>query len=240
MIRRAFGWQLGYGFSTTLAVVWAAPAVHAQAPADQHDYNLPAQDLGRSLRAVAKASGRNVMAATELIQSKIAPPLRGRFSATDAIAHLLTGSGLHVRTVGQDIIIERDTAPPSEASQRDGSSSDIVVTGSRIRGAPIASPVITISREEIQNSGQSGLGEVVRSIPQSFGGGQNPGVGSNVPSASGVNVGGGSSINYERAARRFCSAANVHGVRSRNSESRRACRWWRPPAKPIRGCRIAL
>src|SRR3546814_7754995 len=44
-------------------------------------------------------------------------------------------------------------------------------------------------------SGQTSLGEVVRSIPQSFGGGQQPGIGFNVPGANGVNVGGGSSIN---------------------------------------------
>ncbi|MFD2429895.1 TonB-dependent receptor plug domain-containing protein [Sphingobium scionense] len=39
------------------------------------------------------------------------------------------------------------------------------------------------------------LGDVARSLPQSFGGGQNPGVGFNVPSSTGGNVGGGSSVN---------------------------------------------
>src|SRR3546814_4622119 len=64
-----------------------------------------------------------------------------------------------------------------------------------IRGAPVASPVIVLSEDDIRNSGQTSLGEVVRSIPQSFGGGQQPGIGFNVPGANGVDVGGGSSIN---------------------------------------------
>ena len=84
-------------------------------------------------------------------------------------------------------------------TSRDGRSTndgqDIVVTGSRLRGAAIASPVVRIGQEDIRDSGQAGLGDVVRRIPQSFGGGQNPGIGMNVPDASGVDVGGGSSIN---------------------------------------------
>jgi iron complex outermembrane receptor protein len=83
-------------------------------------------------------------------------------------------------------------ATVSDAAQ-DGA--EIVVTGSRIRGAPTASTIISVDREDMHNAGQSNVGDVVRSIPQSFGGGQNPGVGFNVPSASGVDVGGGSSIN---------------------------------------------
>ncbi|CAN5422175.1 hypothetical protein BH09PSE4_BH09PSE4_11480 [soil metagenome] len=47
----------------------------------------------------------------------------------------------------------------------------------------------------MRNAGQTNLGDVVRSIPQSFGGGQNAGIGLNVPATSGVNVGGASTIN---------------------------------------------
>ncbi len=64
-----------------------------------------------------------------------------------------------------------------------------MVTGSRIRGAPVSSPVIALSREQMQEEGKADLGDVVRSIPQSFGGGQNLGLGSNIPTASGGDVG---------------------------------------------------
>jgi outer membrane receptor protein involved in Fe transport len=185
--------SFSYTVATAIVVAAAVPA-NAQTRADQHEYNLPAQDLGVSLRTVAAVSGRNVLAAADLLNGKVAPSLRGRFNAEEAVSILLAGSGLQARIVGSDIIIERkDKALTQSELQPD--RSEIVVTGSRIRGAPVASPVISIGQEEMRNAGQSSLGEVVRSIPQSFGGGQNPGVGTNVPSGSGVNVGGASSIN---------------------------------------------
>lgn len=73
----------------------------------------------------------------------------------------------------------------------------IVVTGSRIRGAVAASDVTTLPRDAIVTAGQVDLGEAMRALPQNFGGGQNPGVGSgagfvnaNVNSASSVNLRG--------------------------------------------------
>lgn len=81
-------------------------------------------------------------------------------------------------------------SPPEEAD-------DIVVTGSRIRGAEIAGDVITIDQQAIIAAGQIDVGEAIRSLPQNFGGGQNPGIGtgaglvnSNLNSASSANLRG--------------------------------------------------
>lgn len=41
----------------------------------------------------------------------------------------------------------------------------------------------------------STVAEALRTLPQNFGGGQNPGVGFNVPATSGEDIGGGSSVN---------------------------------------------
>lgn len=74
---------------------------------------------------------------------------------------------------------------------------DIIVTGTRIRGAEIAGEVITIDQQAIIAAGQIDLGEAIRSLPQNFGGGQNPGIGtgagpvnSNLNSASTANLRG--------------------------------------------------
>ncbi len=48
---------------------------------------------------------------------------------------------------------------------------EIVVTGSRIRGAQSASPVVTISREEIDMAGFATVEEIVENLPQNFGAG---------------------------------------------------------------------
>ncbi|MEJ6010776.1 TonB-dependent receptor domain-containing protein [Novosphingobium aquae] len=85
-------------------------------------------------------------------------------------------------------------APHSGDAETDG---EIIVTGSHIRGAVSASDVLKINSEEIIAAGQTDLGEAIRSLPQNFAGGQNPGVGtgagltnSNVNSASSVNLRG--------------------------------------------------
>ncbi len=52
---------------------------------------------------------------------------------------------------------------------------EVTVTGSLIPGATPASPVIVIDREAIDRSGYATIGEVIRSLPVNFGGGQNPG-----------------------------------------------------------------
>lgn len=177
-----------------IAAVSTTPQMATAQTAAEQTYNIPEQDLGSALRAFAAASGREVVASSELIAGKRSGVAVGPLTPEQAVRRLLTGTELSYRIVEGAFVI-RPIAAASAGQEQATGTAEIVVTGTRIRGAPIASPVISIGRESIRNSGQAGLGEVVRSLPQSFGGGQNPGVGSNVPSTSGVNLGGGSSIN---------------------------------------------
>ncbi|MGH1557304.1 TonB-dependent receptor plug domain-containing protein [Caulobacter segnis] len=71
---------------------------------------------------------------------------------------------------------------------------EVVVTGSRIRGATPASPLVVVGSAEIRDAGQHDLGEVARSLPQNFGGGQNPGAGARSGAGS-ANVNGASTFN---------------------------------------------
>ncbi len=82
--------------------------------------------------------------------------------------------------------------PPADATTE---LETVTVTGTRIRGGTTPSPVIAIDSEQIRQEGFSTLGEVVRSLPQNFNGGQNPGV---TGAASGVgnqDLTGGSALN---------------------------------------------
>src|SRR3546814_19314294 len=99
---------------------------------------------------------------------------------------------------------------PRQDTSEDSGDEIIVVTGSHIRGAAIASPVITVGRDSIDKAGQNDLGEVVRSIYQNFSGGQNPGIGTggglsngNLDSSSQLNIRGlGPDAKIGRAASR--------------------------------------
>lgn len=74
-----------------------------------------------------------------------------------------------------DSSVELTGAGPGDDTHKKRSIEEVVVTGSHIRGATPASPVITVTHEDIEHSGYETVGDVIRSLPQSFGGGQNTG-----------------------------------------------------------------
>ena len=155
MYRYLLASRLACASATTLCAMAAVPAACAQ-QSDEQTYDLPAQDLGLSLRAVAHASGRSIIAPADIVAGKSAPALRGTFTSSEAVALLLADSGLRATPVGTALVIEVAAEPDYDASAQ--SVADIVVTGTRIRGAPTASPVITIGQREIRNAGQTSLG----------------------------------------------------------------------------------
>lgn len=185
--------QMSLFLGTAAMVVVTSTAACAQ-EGERQNYALPAQPLARSILAVTASTHRSIVVPTALVADYQAPVLNGRYTIEEALDLLLAGSGLRARRSGTSFIIERspevalgvDTPP---------SGSDIVVTGTKISGAPTASTVIALRREAMRSAGRSTVDDVIRTIPQNFSGGQNPGVGFNVPEASGSNVGGSSSVN---------------------------------------------
>lgn len=179
--------------SILASMLYAAPAAYAQS--DKKNYNLEAGELGDALQAVSRLSGREIIFSSEAVIGRRAPPLQGAYSADEAVRRLLSGSGLKIEYRKDAIIIGGRPEASDEAGKSSLKSAEIVVTGSRIAGAPLASQVITLNRRQIDDSGHTSLPEVLAAIPQNFGGGQNPGVGFNVPVGNGENVGSSSSIN---------------------------------------------
>lgn len=185
--------QVFIGSVAVACLAMPTPAL-SQAGATRQ-YDLPAQPLGTTLTAIARISGQAVMVDTALVAGRRAPRVRGRFDTAAILSRVLAGSGLRAELVGGGFVIKATEVSQAELEPDLGDMSDIVVTGSRIRGAPVASTLIVRTAETMRNEGQATLAETIRTIPQNFGGGQNPGIGANVPAASGVNVGSGSSLN---------------------------------------------
>jgi TonB-dependent receptor len=72
--------------------VLAAPlAAHAQA---SFSFDIPAQSLEKSLRAVASQTSSNIVFSEAAVRGKAAPALHGEFRTVDAYRRLLHGSGL--------------------------------------------------------------------------------------------------------------------------------------------------
>lgn len=163
--------------------------------AAEGNYDVAAQELKYSLRDLARQAGLELVAPSEALAGKMAPAVRGHYSLQQAVDALLAGSDLRAIIRDGAIIIRQRTDSLTEAADSGLGSSDIVVTGSRIRGATQPSPVITLSQMDMRLQGQNNLGEAIRSLPQNFTGGQNPGVGvGNFGSTTG-NFNGTSSLN---------------------------------------------
>ena len=180
--------------AVAVAGISVASPAYAQDTTRQ-DYQIEAQPLSEALRKVGRQSGREVMFPADAVNGKVAPRLSGSYTPDEAIRALLAGSDLDADFKPDVVIIRGRVAPSAALNEQPAEASDILVTGSRIRGAPSASPVIVRTQEAMKDAGLNTLADVLRTIPQNFGGGQNPGIGPTVPDASGTNVGGGSTIN---------------------------------------------
>ncbi len=161
--------------SAALLVGIPALAQAQQLPAGQIAIALPAMPLGDALRQLARLSGLNLAVDDQLIAGRMAPPLSGNFSPEDALRHLLAGSGLASRTEQGTIFISRfrDSVPASVEASKDDKGTEIVVTGTHLRGAPPTSPVIEITRKDIDQSGATSVQALMRQLPENFAGGVN-------------------------------------------------------------------
>lgn len=117
-----------------------------------------------------------------------------------AVISLLPFSG----ATAQETDAAPEPEPPVKARESESTPvqlGSVQVTGTRIRGGTSPSPVITIGAEHIREEGFTDLGEVIRSVPQNFSGGQNPGVVSATGSGNTANqnVTGGSGLNLRGA-----------------------------------------
>lgn len=165
------------GCSAAIAALALATGAYAQ----QRTFNVPAQEAVRAIPEFARQADIQIIAPSTELRGVRTPAVRGDLDTREALRLLLQGTGLEIASDdGRVISLRRADGPqaqgaatgPDEATQ----VAEIVVTGSRIRGAPSSSPVIRLTQEDMRNAGQTDLGQVARSLPQSFGGGQNPGI----------------------------------------------------------------
>lgn len=183
-----------------------APAmtIYAPALAQERNFNIPSGSLKMALGAFVRQSGMQVIYRADEIRSARSAGARGRLAPSAALNALLAGSGFTARfdPSGAVAIVpaSREVAAENDGAGEETDLTDrneILVTGTRIKGAETASPTTTITAEQMRKEGRTDLGQVIRTISQNFNGGQNPGVlssagGTNI---SNQNVGGGSALN---------------------------------------------
>jgi outer membrane receptor protein involved in Fe transport len=158
------------------------------------DFDIPSQPMETTLRTIAQASGLEVLYDAQEIEDLVAPAIKGRMTGPQALAVLEQTSPLQIEYAQGSAVVHK-RAHAVGAAPSDGQSEAIIVTGTRIAGAEPSASVITLSKEAMRDAGQYQLGDVVRSVPQNFNGGQNPGVLAGSPTAADLNVNSATGVN---------------------------------------------
>lgn len=157
-------------------------------------FDIPAQPLDGALRAISHAAGVQILFNAGDVAGITAPAIQGEMEPREALSRLIDGRGLVLEYADGAYLVKRH-APPAQSGGARDNGTPIVVTGSRIAGATASSGVITVSAQEMRDAGQYQLGDVARSIPQNFNGGQNPGVLSGSSNANDLNVNSATGVN---------------------------------------------
>ncbi len=163
-----------------------------QVSADERvHFDIAAQPLSSALSEFARQSRVNALYFSDDLRGLSSPQLRGSFTRQQALDLLLARSGYNGRISGGNLVlVQEQSARPqqdsaansgaeparaaSDTADEDTADEEIVVTGTRIRGAaPAGSHVITLDREDIDQTGRSTVQEVLQTLPQNFGGSQN-------------------------------------------------------------------
>ncbi|MDR3511832.1 MAG: TonB-dependent receptor [Caulobacteraceae bacterium] len=157
----------------------ASLIIAGSAAAQTHSYDIPAQDAVTALQAFAKQSGKQVLFSYDAANGHQTPAIVGDQNDEAVLRKLAAAAGLTVASDDGRTVTLR--AIPN--GQRPGGPNDagattavteVVVTGSHIRGVPPTAPVQVVTRADIDVSGYSQVGDLVHSLPAVFGGGQNP------------------------------------------------------------------
>jgi outer membrane receptor protein involved in Fe transport len=183
------------------------------AEAQTRTFDVPAEAAAQGIPAFARQAGVQIIASGNVVRDRRTNAVQGAHTVEEGLRILLSGTGLAAGRAGATGIItivpsaegNATAAGETAASKGEGAGNPgadqetvaITVTGTRIRNAAAASPTITIDAKTIKEEGFTDLGEVIRSVPQNFNGGQNPGIvgGAEGGGIANQNISGGSSLN---------------------------------------------
>lgn len=169
--------RLRHGASALATVlVLSAGALSAAAAERTYTFEIPAENTARALNDFSHQAGVEILFPYDLAAAHAAPAISGDFTRSDVLARLLAGSGLEVAAQSETSITLRAVSSAAKTpAAADPLATQVIVTGTNIRNANPTSPVHVITKTDIERSGFAQIGDLMRSLPENFGGGQNPG-----------------------------------------------------------------
>lgn len=161
---------------STVAIIAAASPAVVCAQVQSFNFDIAEQSLSGALRGVGRISHEQVVFDGELVRNLRSPALKGAFTVEEALTRLLAGTGLEAKRSPNGAWRVTRSLIKSNLAEGPAEIVEVVVTGSHIRDANPTSPVHAVTRRDIEASGYSQIGDLMRSLPENFSGGQNPAV----------------------------------------------------------------
>lgn len=101
---------------TISACTLLSTAAHAQhLPQSRVEYSISSMDLGDALRAFAEQSDLQILFSPDDVENRMAAGMNGIFEPTDALEHLLAGSGLEYAYTNPKFVIVRRVKTPEQS-----------------------------------------------------------------------------------------------------------------------------
>src|ERR1700736_6098845 len=97
---RNFWRRLTISVLTALLAAGALTFADVEARSINYDLDIPSEDLTTALQSFAIASHHKLLYKAELTAGKISRPLKGHFTAQEAMEALLSGTGLSYEITG--------------------------------------------------------------------------------------------------------------------------------------------
>lgn len=164
--------KLLLGVSAALAISMAGNVL-AGGSEDQLQLNISSKSADVALMELSKASGVQIVVPSSISQSKMLSGISGSFTIESALDAMLAGSGLAYEFLSDDsIVIKATDSGEQNGPEKEGKESEvdeeIVVTGTLLRQNNPATPVQTLTREDIDRLGVHSVEDIIRSLPQNF------------------------------------------------------------------------
>ncbi len=159
-------------------VLACCSGVYADGNQKKYAFNIPAENTAQALTDFSRQADVQILFPYDVAAAHSAPAIKGEQDRLSALGRILEGSGLEIAEETDRVITLRQTRRQETISSINDRSAptEVIVTGSHLRGVNPTSPVHTLTRTDIDRSSYSQVGDLMKSLPENFAGGQNPGV----------------------------------------------------------------
>ncbi|MEP7245449.1 MAG: TonB-dependent receptor [Gammaproteobacteria bacterium] len=171
--------------------VSAAPA-GARGPAESADFDIPSGDASATLTQYSMVSGLQVLFIFEVVTGRTTHAVSGNMTPAEALDVMIEGTGLRAEFIDYRIVAlsvpelatagatgpgksrhshrsEGNPPPLPEAHAANSAMQEVEIFGTNL--FPVASPVLNVTRDEIDATPTATVSGIVRTLPQIFGGG---------------------------------------------------------------------